>query len=322
MGLKSTMRGFLSSRSMAAPFIVPSTVFEVQQDVVAGARIDSSAGRIRKIAVANLEAGCIIPAAHRPNIAKLEPLQAAIREVASDLGGVTAPLGLVLPDSAVRLTLLKFETLPGDLREQESLIRWKLKDVLPFAPEEARISYDVYQAAGGGLEVAALVAREQVVHEYESAFEPLAGEVRLLLPASATLLPLLPKGNGTGELLVHAYSGSVVTAVVTGDRLRLWRYQVLENGTAQSPEQMVAQETARVMASAVDHLGIEVGRAWLCARPPLSSGLAEQVGAALGMDIRSLKPEPEIGSHLSSEGKVFLERYGTTFAGLAAQGRA
>ncbi len=322
MDLKTLTGKLFSTKPAVAPFVMPATVFEVQPGFVAGARLERGSGKIRRVAVRELEAGCVVPTAHRPNIVKQEPLDAAIRAVAGDLGGVAAPLGLLLPDSAVRISLLSFETLPSNPREQEGLIRWKLKDVLPFAPEEARLSYEIYPAAGQGVEVAVLVSRDQVVREYESAFEPLAGGVRLVLPASAMLLPLLPKGEQGSDLLLHVYGASLVAALVYGGRLRLWRYQALENGAATASEETVSREAARVMASAMDHLGIEISRVWLCARPPLTRELEPRIASAIATDLQNLSCGPEAAVSLSREEKVFLERYGIPFAGLTAQGRA
>jgi hypothetical protein len=322
MELKNLVGKFFSARTAPARFVMPSSVFEVQSRFVAGARLEKVSGEIRHVSVRELEPGCVIPTTHRPNLAKPKELEAAIRAVAGDLGAVPGPLGVLLPDGAVRVSLLSFETLPSDLREQEGLIRWKLRDVLPFAPDEARMTYEVLPAADGkGVDVVAMVSRELVVREYESAFEPLGGAVRLLLPASAMLLPLLPKEAEGGDLLLHIYGTSLVAAVVAGGRLRLWRYQGMENGAEEVPDETVSREAARVIASAADHWGIEITRAWLCTRPPATRELQPRLASAIALDVQTLEYAPGAATHLSPEEKVFLDRYGIPFAGLAAQGR-
>ncbi len=55
----------------------------------------------------------------------------------------------VLPDAAVRVVLLDFDTLPAKPEEAEGVVRFRLKKSLPFDVEKAKVSYHAQPSPGG-----------------------------------------------------------------------------------------------------------------------------------------------------------------------------
>src|SRR5579863_4695860 len=133
--------------SGTAGFALPSVVLEAQPDFVVGARLagrtngngkGNGSDSVRRISVRSLAAGSIRPGPTAANVADSAELVRALRGVTEVIGNGTARFGLLVPDGMVRVGLLSFETLPSDRREADTLIRWRMKESLPFPAEEAR----------------------------------------------------------------------------------------------------------------------------------------------------------------------------------------
>lgn len=104
-------------------------LFEFQPEYILGARFSRSHRTVENVAQGDLDAGVLSPLLARPNILNPEEVAAKVSAMASVLGSDKGPIGLLLPDGAVRISILDFETLPANRKEQESLIRWKMKSL-------------------------------------------------------------------------------------------------------------------------------------------------------------------------------------------------
>ena len=301
------------------PFTLPTVILEIQADFVAGASLDPRAGlsrRMKRMGVAELQSPALVPLPSGANIGNAAELRRAVRAITDVVGNGTGRFGLLLPDGTVRVSILSFETLPEHRREAEALVRWRMRESLPFAPEEARLSYQVSWREPGLVEVLAVAARSAVLAEYEQALEQMSGGPILILPATIALLPLLPERYERGQLLVHVCSGLVTTAVVVGSRLRFWRTRDLGRTSPEEMSKGVAAEAARTLASSRDHLNLEMGRVWLCARPPAAPEMAAELARAVSQEVELLVPGANFAATLPVPEQALYERYGATIAGL------
>jgi hypothetical protein len=239
----------------------------------------------------------------------------AIGEVLETVGNGRGRLGILLPDPSVRVAILRFETLPDNRGEAEALVRWKMGGILPFPPEEARVSYQLLSKGDQSVELLAMALRNSVVAEYEAAFETVSAGPALVLPATAALLPLLPGGSQGSHVLVHVCSGSVTTVVMVGDCISFWRNRLLERHTAEG-EGEVVREIARVVATCRDHLKSEIEDLYVYVRPPASPSLDKEIGEATGWRAQLLTCSASHAVTLSPAEKETLEGFGMTFAGL------
>jgi len=294
---------------------MPSVVIDMQPGFVAGARLDRKSRQVRRVAVRQLEAGALEPLASRPNLAKQEVVRRAIREVLETVGDGSGRLGILLPDPAVRVAILRFETLSAHREEAEALVRWKMGGLLPFPPEEARVSYQLLSKGERSVELLAMAVRNSVVAEYEAAFEDMSAGPALVLPATAALLPLLSAGDQGSQVLVHVCSGSVTTVVVVGDSISFWRNRLLERVTATEDAEVVS-EFARVVAACRDHLKSEIEDLFIYVRPPASSSLDNEIGKVTGRRVQLLTSAVSHTEVLPPAEKKIVEGFGMTFAGL------
>lgn len=306
-------------RSRAPVFTLPGLILEIQPGFVLGARLNGSARsprRVGRMAVSELESGALQAFFNRPNVSAQAELYRAVRSVTEAVGNGDRRLGLLIPDGAVRVATLSFEALPDNPNEAAALVRWRMKDVLPFPPDEATVSYQIVSRQQESIELLAVAAKTSVLREYESAFEPLDSSPVLVLPATVALLPLLPEDGGAGQLLVHVCSGWVTVVVAAGGGVRLWRCrQVGELGVDDLAGE-VASELDRVLAGAGDHLKVEIGRIWLCARSHRTPELCSELARRTSREVHPLVPEEGLASTLPSAERPLFDRLGASVAGL------
>ena len=206
---------------------------------------EPSKRQVQSVGVRELPAGALAPSANKSNVTDNAVVRRTIAEVSERVGNGGGRLGLLIPDVAARVALLQFETLPEDHREAETLVLWRMREYLPYAPEEARLSYQVLAKQPGSVEVLGVAVRGSVLAEYEAALEGINGGPALVLPATVALLPLLPEEAG-GQLLLHLCPGALTAVVVASNRVRYWRTRPLEGDAAEQSRGSGARGRARV----------------------------------------------------------------------------
>ena len=302
-----------------AHFVMPRAVVEIEPDFVLAGRLDASAHWVERVTVQQLQPGAFVPQVNRSSLTGQEELQEALRTAATSVGNGNGRTGLLVPDGTVRVTILEFETLPDNSGDAEKLVRWKMRDILPFPLEEARLSYQVLRDEPGSIELLVVGGRNSVLAEYEAIFEPINGGPNLILPATMGLLPLVPPGKvETAQLLVHVCAGWMTTVIVAGDRVCFWRNRAVERGTPEEFSKEVGREVARVQASCRDHLKLEVARVWLCARPPAGPELGPVLSGMVGQEVQPLEPPAGYLAHLSDWEQSVCGRMGAPLAGMLA----
>lgn len=304
-----------------AAFTLPGAIFEVEPDFVMGARLAGKANgnghaQFARLAVEPLGTGALEPSPGGPAILNESALAAALERVVSTIGNGQPRAGLLVPDGAVRVGVFPFEELPSNAREAATLVGWRMRETLPFSPEEARISYQTARPSSGAIEVAAVAARASVLAEFERLLDRINRSSAMILPATVALLPLLPADGDEGHLLVHVYSAAATFAVTQGHRLRFWRTRDFAGMETDDVLVQVAEEAARAVASAEDRLELRLGPVQLCARPPATDAWAQSLSEALGREVQLLQPAAELGGLLTGEERTAFRSYGATLAGL------
>ena len=302
-------------------FTLPPVLYEVAPGFVAGVRLEGSrrqGRRVRQLAFEPIPAQTLDPHLSHANIAEPEEMKRAATRLITTVGNGGGRYGLILPDGAVRVALLTFESLPDASHEAETLIRWRMKDKLPFPPDEARATFQVVGKDPGHLEILAVAMRNSVIAEYEAAFASTNGGAALILPATIALLPLLPETDLRGQLLIHVCGHWLTAVVVAGSRPCVWRTRELDPRDAENQNQEIASEAVRVLASARDRLHADLGRVWLLARPAAGAELAAAIAADLEREVELIKPGHELGALLTAGERPAFEQFGATVAGLVA----
>ncbi len=302
-----------------AGFILPPVVLEIEPDFVVGALLSrASPAGVRRMAIETLDSGVLEPSPTQANVIKPELLARSLRAITRTMRNGGGRLGLLLPDAAVRVNIVSFETLPPKRGELEALLNWKIKESLGFPPEEAKLSWQITHAEAGLVEVLVVAAKRDVLRQYETALKTLRYAPVLILPVTLALLALLPGDLSDVLLFSHVCSGWVTHAVVEGNRLRLWRNRRLSSPAGDSGASEVLSEAARAVASVRDRLGLEVKKAWRCARPGAGDGPIEEMSRLLGLPVENISLGASFDASLASEEKPLFAPFGAPLAGLIA----
>lgn len=302
----------------AARFVLPRVVFEIEPGFVVGARLDARSRQVKRLGARELEPKTVEPFPNRSNLANPEDLRVALRSLAQIIGSANGSSGLLIPDGTVRVGILGFETLPQNPKDAEALVCWRMRENLPCAPEEARLAYQVLRREARNIELLVIAVKQSVLAEYEQLLESGNGGLALVLPVTAALLPLLSEGEGTGQLLLHVCAGWLTAVVSEGSRLRSWRTVELKSQAPEDVAREAALEAARVVASARDHLQVEVERVCLCERPRALPGLEQEVSRAVSKEVVRLEPASGVARALSESERSTFDSFGAAIAGLIA----
>jgi hypothetical protein len=312
-----------------AAFTLPNVLFEIQPDFVMAARLSGKSNgnghcQFAHVALEPLGPGTVAASPAGPAVLSAANLAGALAKMAGQVGNGQNRAGVLLPDGVARVSVFPLESVPANGREAATLLGWKMRETLPFPPEEARLTYQAVRVPGAAptgeasLDVIVVAVRSSVLSEFEVLLEGINRSSAMILPATMALLPLLPSDVAGGQFLLHVYSNTATYAVLEGQRLRFWRSRDFAGLDLDEFFNQVAAEAGRVVASTEDRLSLPLERVWLCTRPPASDGWADQLAGVLGRDVERLEPPPEAAGLLTGEDRTLFRRYGATLAGLAA----
>jgi len=197
--------------------------------VVGLAGTGASGRRISSHATEPLPPGVVVPGLAAPNLLQPNVVTDALRRALdrAGLGGVRRA-ALVIPDSAARVSLLSFEAMPARPAEREELIRWQLRKATPFPIDDAQVTHFLASSLGGTSNIAAVVARREVVAEYEQAAASAGIHAGLVDLASFNVMnAAIGAGLAPAEdwLLVHRLQEATTLAILRGQDLLFYRHR-------------------------------------------------------------------------------------------------
>ncbi len=202
----------------------PKLACEIFADRVIAARASDS-GQVLELCTTNeLSPGCVVPDLSESNLRQRSSVVNALRQALESLGGRSRDVVAVLPDAAVRVVLLDFETLPARREEAEGVVRFRLRKSLPFDVDQAKVSYQA-EAASTGVRVVAAVSLNNVVQDYEAAFREAGFIPGVVLPSMLAALGAAPADKPTLVVKVDA----LTTSISILDHGQLLLFRTLEN---------------------------------------------------------------------------------------------
>lgn len=203
----------------------PRVACEIMPQGVVAARSTDAAAPLAAVARVSLAEGAVVPGLKPGNIVDRVAVTAAIRNALEQIGERRnvrdANLTLVIPDSAVRVLLLEFESLPSRLSEALPLVRFRLKKLLPFDADDAMVTYQVMSSNKNIVRVLAVAIPRDVLREYETAAREAGFEPGSVVPS--TLACLAAVEDVEPILLVNANPIGVTVAIARGGILLLHR---------------------------------------------------------------------------------------------------
>jgi len=269
----------------------PPLACEIAADRVLAGRSADAGRMVEMCSAQELAPGTVIPDLMESNLRDGTAIRQAIESALGGVSGRSRDVIAILPDTAVRVVLLDFETLPSKPEEAEAVVRFRLKKSLPFNLDEARVSYHA-QTGGTGLRAIAAVVLNTVLQEYESAFRDAGYNPGVVMPSMLAALGAADADKPT--LVVKVDARSIGIAILDQEQVLLFR--TLENvrGVTISGEQL-AEEVYPSVVFFQDTYKLNIDRIYVAGLPEMV-GAAPALKAQTGATVAELVAASQIGA--------------------------
>ena len=177
--------------------------------------------------------GALVPNLNGPNVVDASAVTDALRHVLGRLPRRPSRVGLVLPDSVAKVSLVRFEKVPGRTADLDQLIRWQVRKAAPFRLDDAQVAHAPgAKTADGEQEFIVALMRRDIVEEYEQVCTAAGTHAGLVDLASFNLINAVlaapSAADDTDWLLVHVALGYSTLALVRGGHLIFFRNRTAE----------------------------------------------------------------------------------------------
>ena len=198
----------------------PPAAVELSSEGALAAAIPTP-GEAPVYAFAPLAANALIPGIADPNIRDAQKVSDAIRAALDYVSPRTRSVSLILPDIAVRVFMLDFDTLPTRAAEAIPVLRFRLRKMVPFDVEHAAVSYQILSQSKSEMKVLTAVLPGPILAEYEAAVRDAGYEPGAVLPSSLASLEAIDSMEAVLAANLSPYA--LTTSITTGSDLLLHR---------------------------------------------------------------------------------------------------
>jgi type IV pilus assembly protein PilM len=275
----------------------PKLACEIAADRVLVGRLGEGGRSLEACAARELAPGSVVPDLVEGNLRQREAVKSAVEEALGSVAVRSRDVIAIVPDAAVRVVLLEFDTLPADSEEAASVVRFRMKKSLPFDVDKARVSYHA-QKSNEGVRVVAAVALSSVVEEYEAAFRDAGFSPGVVMPSMMAAL-----GAAIGEsptLVVKVDARTTSIAILNAEQLQLFRTLENTRGVTITGEQL-AEEVYPSVVFFQDTYHLNIERIFVAGIADIGSA-APALQAQTGAEVQELVTSSQLG--ISSGGSV------------------
>ena len=202
----------------------PRVACDISTQGVVAARSDAAGSPLAAVSRVELAAGAVVPGLKPGNVTDRVAVAAAVRKTLESVGmkanSRDADITLVIPDAAVRVLLLDFDSLPTKLTEALPIVRFRLKKMLPFDADDAMVTFQVMSTNKSIVRVLAVAIPRDVLSEYETASREAGFEPGAVIPSTIAALAAMDEDPA---LLINANVLGVTAAIVRNGILMLHR---------------------------------------------------------------------------------------------------
>jgi type IV pilus assembly protein PilM len=269
----------------------PKLACEIAADrVLAGRVIDDGSG-LEACSAHELAPGSVVPDLVESNLRQRAAVSTGIAEALGSVGGRSHDVIAIVPDAAVRVMLVEFDTLPSDHEEALGVVRFRLKKSLPFDVEKAKVSYHAQKIADE-VRVVAAVALGTVLEDYEAAFREAGFTPGVVLPSTLAAIGAADGKRPTMVIKVDAHTTSI--AILNEEQLQLFRTLENTRGVTITGEQL-AEEVYPSLVFFQDTYHLNIDRIYVAGLAE-SSGACAALKAQTGAEVQELISSAQLGT--------------------------
>jgi type IV pilus assembly protein PilM len=268
----------------------PKLACEIAADRVLVGRLAENGSSLESCAAVELAPGCVVPDLVEGNLRQRDAVRAAIGETLGSLESRSHDVIAIVPDAAVRVVLLEFDTLPTDSEEAASVVRFRMKKSLPFDVDKARVSYHS-QKSNNGVRVVAAVALSSVVEDYEAAIRDAGFSPGVVMPSMMAALGAA--GGESPTLVVKVDARTTSIAILNAQQLQLFRTLENTRGVTITGEQL-AEEVYPSVVFFQDTYHLNIERIFVAGIADIGSA-APALQAQTGAEVQELVTSSQLG---------------------------
>ena len=256
----------------------PRLACEVRSEGLVAARADDTTGLLASVSRTALD-GIDLPLVRVGDASGTHgfgagrgQLVSALRKAVDAVSQRGRDLTLIVPDAAVRVLLLDFDSLPTKPAEALPVVRFRLKKLVPFDVEHAAVTYQVMSSGRDSVQVLAVTMPGDLLADYEGVVRDAGFEPGSLLPSTLAALAGL-RENERPVLVVNACEDAVTTAIVRSGVLLLHRTIDLASppaGVEPAREPAVTSAAENTISAIAARLAA-AGRPTAVTEPPLTA---------------------------------------------------
>ncbi len=269
----------------------PRLACEIAADRVLAGRLTDNGEGLEASAARELAPGSVIPDLVENNLRQRNAVRQGIEAALGGVAGRSKDVIAIVPDAAVRVMLVEFDTLPSDRDEALAVVKFRLKKSLPFDVDKAKVSYHA-QKVNDEVRVVAAVAMASVIDDYEKAFREAGYSPGIVVPSTLAALGAADAKRPTLVIKVDAHTTSI--AILNEDQLQLFRTLENTRGVTISGEQL-AEEVYPSVVFFQDTYHLNIERIYVAGLPE-SGGAAPALRAQTGAEVQELVASSQLGA--------------------------
>jgi type IV pilus assembly protein PilM len=269
----------------------PRLACEISADRVLAGRVTDDGSGLEACAASELAPGVVVPDLVEGNLRQRNAVRDGIGSALGGVAGRSKDVIAIVPDAAVRVMLVEFDTLPSDHEEALGVVRFRLKKSLPFDVEKAKVSYHA-QKFSDQVRVVAAVALGSVIEDYEAAFRDAGFSPGVVLPSTLAALGAADGKRPTMVVKVDAQTTSI--AILNEEQLQLFRTLENTRGVSISGEQL-AEEVYPSIVFFQDTYQLNIEQIYVAGMPE-SGGAAPALRSATGAEVQDLVSSSQLGA--------------------------
>jgi Tfp pilus assembly PilM family ATPase len=205
----------------------PNAAIEIAPQHVSGAVVEMRGGQafITAQVIEPLPDGALTPSLTGQNVRDLATVAGAVSRVVDRLGRPRRT-GLLIPDAAVKVSLLRFEHVPERRQDLDEIVRWQVRKAAPFPLDSAQVGCVPGRRAADGQEFIVTLARREIVDEYEGLCVAAGTHPGVVDIATFNVINAVLAGSAPPDgdwLLVNVASEWASMAVLRGAELIFFR---------------------------------------------------------------------------------------------------